>query len=190
MYTDRCYRDRTPCTPGRERLVYTRLIEQPSIDIPRGERRLWGRALLGVCALVAGLAVVYAALLWRVVVNPPKQFTSHSDQIAADLRANGVNVRAVYVDDGVPGKGETSPYSASIRVHAPDTTGSTPVPGRVMCRVAKRDCWYQIYALGVGPRNLPDLASSSPLYGLISPEIRKRVTDAFALVGIDVPKQP
>jgi hypothetical protein len=121
------------------------------------------------------------------VLNPPKQYESHSDMIMADLRAHGVKVRAVYVDDGVSGRAETSPYSASLRVHAPETTGSTPVPGRIMCRAAKRDCWYQISALGVGPRDLPDLASASPLYGLVTPVQRKQISELLAWVGVDIP---
>jgi hypothetical protein len=152
----------------------------------RRETGLWVKALVGVGVLVVASMLVYGMAVARMLQSPPKLYKNHGDQIAADLRAHGMRVMSVYIDGGPWDPTSAPNYVVSVRAHVPETSGSTPVPGRVVCRTGKTNCWYQISALGVGPRNLPDLdpavtgAASDPVWLLTA---RTMLTHVQAAIG-------
>jgi hypothetical protein len=147
--------------------------------------RLWLRTLLGVAGLVLVLAGVFATIAWRMVQQPSGRHKTHADQISADLRAHGLNVYAVYIADDTWNPLSSTSYGSSLTAHVPETSGSTPVPGRVQCRAARTRCWYQISALGVGPRDLPDLWEPLTISG-VPARWQQTVRDLFVQIGVDV----
>jgi hypothetical protein len=149
----------------------------------RRHSRYWLKLLIGIGGMLLMFGNIALALFWREEEPPKSRFVRHSDQIAADLRAHGLSIAHVYINDGIPGKPGPDPYQANLAVHAPLATGSTPVQGRVVCRIAKRRCWYQISALGIGPRNLPDLADPAPQVSE-SPAWQTMLRNAMVWMGI------
>ena len=114
------------------------------------------RRWVTVFVLIGILEVPYLMWPWIAPLLQPKRFTNHHDQIAVALRQHGVSFDQVYVSQGWPDQINNQTYGANLTIYV---TGSTPVSGRIECRVKKRNCWFQVARLGIGREDLSDLIS-------------------------------
>ncbi len=133
-----------------------------------------------VIVIVGVLEVPFLMWPWLSSLNPPVRFTNHRDQIAAALRSQGVSFTEVYLEQGWPDRINSQTYGANLSIHVSGVSGSTPVSGRIECRVQKRNCWFQVARLNIAREELTDLvASVKP-----KPTWQDRVRDILARFGL------
>lgn len=138
------------------------------------DRRL--RRWVNVIVLVGILELPFLLWPWLSTFILPERFTNHQDQIAAALRRHGVSFNAVYLEQGWPDRINSQTYGANLSIHV---SGSTPVSGRIECRVQKRKCWFQVARLNIARQELTDLvAATKP-----EPTLHDRLRDVLAMFG-------
>ena len=133
-----------------------------------------------VISLIGFLEMPLLMWLWITPLIQPPRFTNHQDQIAASLRRQGVVFDKVYLDQGWPDKINSQTYGANVTIYY--VGGSTPVLGRIECRVHKRNCWFQVAKLGIERQELTDLVAPSPPTKP-APSWSDRVRQLFSRLG-------
>jgi hypothetical protein len=143
--------------------------------------RRWVKALV----LVGLLEFPVLTWLWLAPLAQPKSFTNHPDQVTDALRQQGITVKQLYVSQGWPDRINHQTYGANLTIYTADSSGSSPIVGRLECRVAKRKCWFQVAKLGISRVELADLvpvtAPPQP-----DPTWRERLRGILAKLGFNL----
>ena len=135
-----------------------------------------------VILLIGLLEMPLLMWLWITPLIQPPRFTNHQDQIAAALRYQGVAFEKVYLDQGWPDRINSQTYGANVTIYVNGSTGTTPVLGRIECRVQKRNCWFQVAKLGLERQELSDLVAPAPP-AKPTPSWSDRVRQLFSRLG-------
>jgi|GEM_PF-7042680 len=141
--------------------------------------RFW--VTIFVC--VGILELPYLSWPWVAPLLQPKQFTNRQEQIADALRQHGVALTQVYLDQGWPDRINSQTYGANLTIYVAHNSGTTPVAGRIECRVQKRQCWFQITKLNTGRVDLPDLVTVSAAQKAV-PSVLDRIRDMLTGLGV------
>lgn len=138
------------------------------------------RRWVNVLVLIGLLELPFLMWPWIAPLIQPKRYTSHQDQITADLRQHGYTVNQVYLDQGWPDRINSQIYGTNLSIHLSGGFGSTIVSGRLECRVQKRNCWYQVAMLGISREELTDLVPPAKP----EPSWPDRIRNLLAMLGV------